>query len=309
MQKGFLAEAHPAKQLLFTCLIIIAAWIVFQLIGMFSGILVFGLTINDIAGSLESIGDPVFIAYLKYVQAFTSAGMFIVAAIVSAWYIDPEWKTLLALKNYPGWVISLLAVLFTFIILPFTNLLTYYNANMVFPEFLSGLESFFRGKEEQMTEVMEAFLKPGGAGGLVFNILVIAIIPAVGEELIFRGLIQKLLTRWFANPHWAIIITAFFFSAIHFQFLSFVPRFFLGLVLGYLFYWSGSIWLTILVHFINNAIATVFYFYYYGGTTGNFLEKAGTPESGIALAFIGGIAGFTLLFLIRRLSLKEKIVN
>ncbi len=300
MKKAFLADAHPGRKLVFTLLIVIGSWILFQIIGMLSGMLVFGLSFSDTLNSLTSTDDPHIVGFLKYVQAFTSAGMFIFASLLASWFIDDDWKSFIGLKVNPGWLVSFLSIAFIIIILPFTNLLTYYNANMGLPDFLGGLENFFHEKEDQMADIMASFLKPGGIGGLPFNLLVIAVIPAIGEELLFRGVIQKLLIRWFGNVHWAIFVTSFIFSAMHIQFLSFLPRFFLGMVLGYLFYWSGSVWLTILVHFINNALATIFYFYYYGGYAGDFLEQVGTPERGIAVALIGGLAGFSLLYLIYR---------
>jgi len=300
MKKAFLLDAHPSRQLIFTLLIVIGSWLLFQILGMVSGMLVFGLSFDEMLNSMQTISDNRIVGFLKYVQAFTSAGMFIFAAGLAAWYIEPDWKDFLGLKKHPGWLISFLAVAFIVVILPFTNLLTYYNANIVFPPFLEGVETFFHEKEDQMMEIMESFLKPGAAGGLLVNLLVIAIIPAIGEELIFRGVIQKLLNRWFKNAHWAIFLTAFLFSAMHFQFLSFLPRFFLGIILGYLFLWSGSMWVAILVHFINNAVAVVFYFYYYGGYYGKYLEEVGTPGNGFAFALIGAIAGFGLLSLLYR---------
>jgi len=306
MKKAFLSGAHPGRQLLFTAFIVIGSWIIFQLAGMLSGMLIFGLSFSDTLNSLNSTDNEQIVGFLKYVQAFTSAGMFIFASLFAAWFIESDWKSFLGLRVNPGWKINLLSVFFIIVILPFTNLLTYYNANLGLPDFLSGLEQFFHDKENQMTGIMESFLKPGGTGGLMFNLLVVAIIPAIGEELLFRGVIQKLLHRWFAHPHWAIIVTAFIFSAMHIQFLSFLPRFFLGLVLGYLFYWSGSVWLTILLHFINNAVATVFYFYFYGGYIGDYLEKVGTPEKGFITGIIAAVAGFSLLWLIYR---KYKKIN
>jgi membrane protease YdiL (CAAX protease family) len=308
MKKGFLSEAHPSTQLLFAGLVLIGSWIVFQLIGMFSGMFIFGLEVNDIINTFQTYSDPVMIGFLKYVQGFTSVGMFIVSAIAAAYFIDTDWKMLLGLKEKPGIIVVLLAVAFVIVILPFTNLLTYYNSNLHLPDSMSSLETFFREKEVQMNEIMESLLKPTGMGGLLINLLVIAVIPAVGEELTFRGIIQKLFQRWFGHPHWAIILTAFLFSAMHVQFLSFLPRFFLGLVLGYLFYWSGSIWLTMLVHFINNAMAVIFYHFYYGGTIGNYMEQVGTPEQGNVLAYVSWLAGFGLLFLIyRKYQLKNNL--
>jgi membrane protease YdiL (CAAX protease family) len=94
-------------------------------------------------------------------------------------------------------------------------------------------------------------------GDLLLNLLVIAIVPAIGEELLFRGYLQQSFSNWLSNPHVAIIVTAVLFSAIHLHFQAFLPRFILGVLLGYLFYWSGSLWLPILAHFANNAQAVI----------------------------------------------------
>jgi membrane protease YdiL (CAAX protease family) len=87
--------------------------------------------------------------------------------------------------------------------------------------------------------------------------LMLAIIPALGEELIFRACFQKVLGRWTGNYHLAIWLSAIIFSSIHFQFYGFFPRMFLGALFGYLLVWSGSIWLPILAHFLNNGMAVV----------------------------------------------------
>jgi membrane protease YdiL (CAAX protease family) len=92
---------------------------------------------------------------------------------------------------------------------------------------------------------------------LLLNVLMLAIIPALGEELVFRASLQKILGRWTGNYHLAIWLSAIIFSGIHFQFYGFFPRMFLGALFGYLLVWSGSIWLPILAHFLNNAMATV----------------------------------------------------
>ena len=96
-------------------------------------------------------------------------------------------------------------------------------------------------------------------GGLLFNLLIIALIPAIGEELTFRGVLQQGLTRRM-NPHIAILLSSAIFSFIHFQFYGFLPRMFLGMLLGYLFYTSGSLWTSMLMHFINNGCAVVVYY-------------------------------------------------
>jgi hypothetical protein len=80
-----------------------------------------------------------------------------------------------------------------------------------------------------------------------------ALIPAVAEELIFRGVMQRLLGRWLGSPHASIWLTAALFSVLHVQFFGFVPRFLLGVLLGYLYAWSGNILVSIAAHFTQNA--------------------------------------------------------
>ena len=101
--------------------------------------------------------------------------------------------------------------------------------------------------------------------GLLANLVVIALIPAIGEELTFRGVLQQFLTKRCKNAHVAVWLSAFIFSFIHFQFYGFLPRMFLGLLLGYMFYYSGSLWTSILMHFVNNGVAVVVAFLDYKG--------------------------------------------
>ena len=88
-----------------------------------------------------------------------------------------------------------------------------------------------------------------------------ALIPAVSEEFIFRGAIQQTCAKWFDNHHIASIVTAAVFSLIHFDLFNFIPRFIMGIVLGYLFYFSGSIWTSVCVHFFNNGVIVVMYYF------------------------------------------------
>jgi hypothetical protein len=88
------------------------------------------------------------------------------------------------------------------------------------------------------------------------------LLPAVFEEVIFRGALQNLLSRWMKTPVWAIVITSIIFSAFHGSYEGFLPRFVLGFILGWMFYRTGNIWTNIAAHFINNAIGiTTLYFY------------------------------------------------
>ena len=113
---------------------------------------------------------------------------------------------------------------------------------------------------------------------MLSTVFMIAILPAVGEELVFRGLIQRHLNEWFRNGHLAVLVTSVIFSLVHFQVYSFLPRFFLGLLLGYMMLYGRSVWYPIIAHFINNAIGVVFYYLYFRDQAGTAIEDIGTQD-------------------------------
>lgn len=298
MIRPFLLNEPPFKQLLFSGLIIIACWIVFQMFSYITGLFIFGISISDIPEFLADYKNPVTISFLKYIQVFTSFGMFIFSAYVIGKAISGNWVKFLTLDKRPGIIPLFLSVLFIIFVLPFTNLLTYLNDNMDLPGVLTGLENFFRSKETQMQEIMELFLDARGIGGLLINLFVIAMIPAIGEELIFRGIIQNRFIAWFRNIHLSVFLSAFIFSALHVQFFSFLPRFMLGVTFGYIFIWSKSIWITINAHFFNNAMAVIYYHYFFMGKADKKIEVIGTIGNGLIYSITGLIAGTIVLFLI-----------
>jgi membrane protease YdiL (CAAX protease family) len=123
----------------------------------------------------------------------------------------------------------------------------------------SSIEKWMKELEETAQALTDKMTNVDTIGGLLLNLLVIALIPAVGEEMTFRGVIQQSLMRRM-NPHIAIILSAAIFSFFHFQFFGFFPRLFLGILLGYMFYITGSLWTSILMHFVNNGAAVTLYY-------------------------------------------------
>ena len=126
----------------------------------------------------------------------------------------------------------------------------------------------------------------------------IAIIPAIGEELLFRGVIQRLFINWTKNAHWGILITSILFSALHMQFFGFFPRMMLGILFGYLFLWSGSLWLPILCHFINNGSAVVYVYLEQRGLMGFSSDTLGAENQDMLITIACSIAISGLLYLI-----------
>ena len=143
---------------------------------------------------------------------------------------------------------------------------------------------------ETAREAQEAILiKINSLSKYIISMALIGILPAVFEELLFRGVIQNVLTKWFKGPWAAILVTAFIFSIIHMSFYGFFVRFALGIILGLVFYYSGSLWLAIIFHFLYNGIqVTALYIFNMGDNPnvkdveGNFPIWAGV----VALVFL-----------------------
>ena len=136
-------------------------------------------------------------------------------------------------------------------------------------------------------------------GSFLFNMMMIAVLPAIGEEIMFRGLIQRLLKEWLGNIHIAIFISALLFSAMHMQFYGFLPRMALGMVFGYLFYWTGSLWIPIFAHFIQNGMVVVVTYLGQRGIIGGDYENFGTSDS-MPVILLGLVISSIILFIIRK---------
>jgi membrane protease YdiL (CAAX protease family) len=180
-------------------------------------------------------------------------------------------------------------------ILPFVSWLMEINESLKLPEFLSGMEQWMRESEEQALKLTEAFLSDTSIKGLVVNMLMIGILASIGEELLFRGIILRIFKEWTKNAHLAVWISAILFSALHMQFYGFLPRMILGVVLGYLFVWSGSLWVPIITHFINNGSAVFIAYLYNKGKIQTDVESFGTTDN---VGLIVGSIVVTVFFLV-----------
>lgn len=139
----------------------------------------------------------------------------------------------------------------------FNGLLVYWNAQLVLPESMSGIEAWMKEMESQLMELTKFLTDFQNVPELLTGILVIGVFAGVGEELFFRGLIQPKMQGYFKSAHWGIWITAIIFSAIHVQFYGFLPRVFLGALFGYMYHYSGSLLYPIIAHIFNNALTLV----------------------------------------------------
>ena len=198
---------------------------------------------------------------MKIGQGISSIFMFVIPPIVYYFITRKEHQMhdLGLRKLTPPWWLILIGVILMFVSIPVTTSLTTWNESMNLGGAFAKLEEYMKALEETAQSATEKMLDVNTFGGMLFNLIIIALIPAVGEELTFRGVLQQSLTRKM-NPHIAIILSSAIFSFIHFQFYGFLPRMFLGMLLGYMFYITNSIWTSMLMHFVNNGATVVVYY-------------------------------------------------
>ncbi|MDX1284579.1 MAG: CPBP family intramembrane glutamic endopeptidase, partial [Draconibacterium sp.] len=246
-------DMKPLPQLLFAAFVILVCFLAFMVASLVVAIPLFGIDSMLSIPSINDLNDPESLAVLKYFQVVQAIGLFIVPPFILGWLYYGNVVNYLHLNKSFSGSSFILVVILMFFAAPFINFIGELNNNMVFPDWLSGIESWMKNAEENAAALTEAFLNVKTIPGLAFNIFMIAFLPAIGEELLFRGVIQKIFTNMTKNHHWGIWISAILFSALHFQFYGFVPRVILGALFGYMLVWSGSMWLPILGHFFNNA--------------------------------------------------------
>jgi len=177
-----------------------------------------------------------------------------------------------------GWL--LLAASIIILSVPFMSGLIDWNAHAHFPGFLQGLEKDAREMEDRAQVLTKFLTQFTSFGRFVVGLLVIAVVPAIAEELIFRGVVQRNLVQWTNSRHVGVWLAAAIFSTIHFQFFGFVPRFVLGLVLGYLYEWSGNILVPMAAHFTQNGFQVILL---YMQQRGQLTAAALDPDSNQAL--------------------------
>jgi membrane protease YdiL (CAAX protease family) len=195
--------------------------------------------------------------YIYIMQSVGSFGVFLVPALLFSYCATKDWFSYSKSdKIFPlSWVSYVLPL--SLFILPVIACLGYFNEQIVFPNFLHNIETWMREMEKANAMLAKTLTHDSTLPVLFTNIVIMALFPALFEEFLFRGTLQPFFTKWFANKHVAIIVTAFIFSAIHFQFFGFIPRFLLGIYLGYLFVWGKSLWLPIVAHFLHNALSII----------------------------------------------------
>lgn len=247
----------PVHQLIISMVIIVFVGTILMTLISLAGVLMFGLDIKSMSGSFLIESGEKNIGFLRYIIITQDISLFIIPAIIILNLLKPDSPFSLSDLGTLRMSETGLIVILALCIFPVTGAAGLLNSQLYLPDWLSGLEEWMKGKEADAGNMINLLMRADTFGVMILNVIMIGVLPAFSEELIFRGVIQKILYRFFKPGYPAIWITAFLFSTLHFQFYGFIPRFILGLLYGYLFFWSRNLWLPVLAHFLNNALPVI----------------------------------------------------
>ena len=288
--KGFFSDKSALFQL--------GMLIYFSFMGLLFSVLI-QFFIGKIAGGEIPQGGDAFFYFTQSSQFFSSALIFLLPALSIAYLCSKEPFAFLFMKKSIDAKSLFLSAAMVILIYPTVDITSYLNSNIHLPEFMAPIENLLRETEEQLGKIVDRLLSTKGVIPFIINILVIGVMAGIAEEFLFRGAILAIIRKMIKNPHIAIWVVAFIFSAIHFQFLGFIPRMILGAFMGYLLYWTNNIWVPVFAHFLNNTISVVGYKMglYQSASDSNVLIPENPAISDIFIAIATAFAGLALFIL------------
>ena len=300
MTQGFFHDARPFTKILLVAFLMVTGYLIFFGMGILLSLPLFKTPPAEVIRILENNDVETNIGLLKFLQVAYSIGLFLVPAVLAGYLIRRNaWKYLRADRMTPFWIVIIVATLMI-VSIPWINYVGFLNEKLSLPERWGDLMEKIRENDETSWDLMRSYLQTDNIGGLLINILMVALIPAIGEEFLFRGTIQRILVEWFKNEHLAIWLAALLFSLMHYQFLGLIPRVLLGALFGYLFVWTGSIWMAVLAHFINNGVAVVYYYVFFRGSLGIEPDHIGMEENAILMIITSVVLTILLLAVIHQ---------
>jgi len=253
MYQGILSHLSPVLKLVILLIILLTFGSVSGLVISIVANSLYGVDIN----SIESIQSN--IAFMQTFQIVQSISLFIIPPLVGFYLFFKKFKDGMQGKGKLSIQLIILAVGLIILGQSFITFSGWLNHQLTLPDSYHHVFDWMTNKEEEAGRLTVLMIRSDNWWQITVTVIMLSILPAIGEEWLFRGFIQRELSLFLKNPHIAILITAILFSAVHMQFLTFLPRFCLGLILGYLLLFSKNLWLPILAHFTNNFFAIVAY--------------------------------------------------
>ncbi len=239
----------PYTSLLYLLLIVILACLISSyLFGAVACKLIYGISFFSSSQQVFDPSNKQLIEAMKTMQLFNALGTFVLPPFLFLHFRGSAALTYLKLDKSISKTSVFRVFIMALFMIPIANYLGALNESIPLPEFLN----FLKIAEEQTLLLTEQFLIMNSLSDLFLMIIIMGVVAAVGEELLFRGLLQRLFQDWSGNKHLAVWLTALLFSVIHMQYHAVLPRFFLGAFIGYVFVYSGSLRTSIYLHFFYN---------------------------------------------------------
>ena len=234
-----------------------------QMLVMFA-LMLFGLIVDVLlTAALVTMGVDVKASVtMRIMQTISQLLTFAIPAILMVFlYYRKEQRDFYQLQfGWRYWLMGLAGAVIMWLLTPAIDWLTVWNESWQLP---TALDEVLKQMQEESERLLKGWLSDTSVWGLLLNLVVIALVPAVCEELLFRVGVQNLLVRWLKNKHVAVWATAIIFSLIHMEFYAFMPRVLMGALLGYVYVYSHSLVANCVVHFCNNATVVIAYWFYY----------------------------------------------
>lgn len=295
---GLIKNWTLTSKLFFLLLICFVSASLLSFIGLVAGMAIWSLPFDALEHFTEFGADGINLMRLN--QAAGAIGLFILPSITFPHFLGQPTAEFLKTDKNPKILLLLFLAAYILMQLPWINVLSAWNNSLEWGGAFEEMYRMMREKEDAAALMIEKLLTMPDWINLVFTLVVVALIPALGEELLFRGNVQTILSQRFGT-HVGIWITAFIFSFIHFQFFGFFPRLFLGALLGYVFYFTGSLWYAIAVHFTNNAGAVLAYYAFQHGIIAESPDVWGTEQGSVIWVPASILIGIAGLWYLRRL--------
>ena len=237
---------------------------------------------------------------VRLFQAIFSFGCFAFSAIVLALAFKQNPLEYLGLNTFPKPLVLFIVPVLCIVTIPLVFWLGDINKAIKLPEFLSSFELELKAKEEQNNKLYELLLGMNSYKEYIFNLIVMALIPSIGEELICRGVLLNILYDYSGKFFRSVVIVALIFTMFHMQFYKSLPMIGLAILLGLIIHWTNGLWASILYHFLNNALLI----------TGSFLEQQGitnlldeeTFQIPIAITISSFIITIAIIVIMNRIS-------
>lgn len=252
---SYFKKVNPFLQFLMFIGMAFGTFIIFTVIGAAILSFITGLSVITISNPTNwDFNDPRTLTVARGFVIVQFVSLFVIPSFLFARVCDPKPIQYLGLTTAkPIYFILGIAVLL--VALPFVNWTGIINHQLI-PE-TTAIGKWMKTSEEAAAKLTGFMLKKSTVQDLLLNLVLVAVFAGVGEELFFRGVLQRLFIKLFKNPWAGILVTAFIFSAFHFQFFGFIPRFILGILLGLIYWYSGSLWPAIIAHFAYDALGVV----------------------------------------------------